>query len=106
MSIKEQILADKEKIEKARESYTAARMEFDAVRNPITKQHQDLLDKFQRIINDQIERDHKCDCCYPKYYDVAWFVDDGVVMRIDAEDPNDIIDSKWTWEEFEKVVMH
>jgi len=91
-------------LEVAHDDYIKALREYEGTKHPIKGKQKKLLDKFQSTINNEIKTSHDCDCCSPKYYDDAWFTDDGITMRIDADHPNDIIDSDWTWEEVEKIL--
>jgi hypothetical protein len=77
---------------------------FNRVSQLIERKHQDILDRFEIIINNQIEHSHHCDCCRPSYYDYMWFTENGIMGRIDADHPNDIRDREWTWEEVEVIL--
>ena len=105
MKLKDQIYNDKITLKSAHEEYLIALHKYERIKFPIKKQHQKILDKFQTTINKSIADDHYCSCFSPKYYDDAWFTDDGIGMRIDADHPNDIRDSDWTWDEVEEILV-
>lgn len=104
MTLKYKIEVEKSIIKTAKEKYFIALAEYDSVKNPITREHNNLLDKFRKIINNQIQADHDCDHCSPIYFDSAWITDDGISIRSGAKHPNDIIDRDYTWEEVEEIL--
>lgn len=95
---------DEATLEVAHEDYIKALRVYEGIKHPIKGKQKKLLDNFKSTINNDIKTYHKCDCCSPKYYDDAWFTDDGITMRIDADHPNDIVDSDWAWDEVEEIL--
>lgn len=101
--LKKKIANDLVVISEAKECYLAAVQEFEAIKNPINKEHQTLLLKFRDLINSGIEKLPHCDCC-TRYFSQAAFTKDGIAMRIDADHPNDIIDQQWDWDAVEMIL--
>jgi hypothetical protein len=105
MNLKEQIALGKAKISLAHDNFIQASRTFETIKNPIEREHREILNKFRHIINVKIEAEHHCTKgCSPDLYDSALFTETGISMRIDANHPNDIVDTDWTWEEVETIL--
>jgi hypothetical protein len=103
--LKEKIKKDREKIKAANEEYLIALRLFNSIKGPIEKSHRDILRNFREIINKKVESEHTCTCCSPRCYDDVFFTDNGILMRKDANHPNDIEDETWTWEEVTEILQ-
>ena len=101
MKLKDQIMDDDDILEVAHKDYIKALRAYEGIKHPIKGKQKDL---FQSAINMGIKTSHDRNCCNHRFYDDAWFTADGISMRIDADHPNDIVDSDWAWDEVEKIL--
>ena len=104
MNLKEMIDADNAEISEARDVYNAALKAFNSVKYPIENKQGEILSRFRYSKNKEIENEHSCDCCKPKYYHDGAFTKNGVVLWTDADHPNDRQEEEFTWNEVEKVL--
>jgi len=104
MNLKEMIDADNAEISEARDVYNAALKAFKSVKYPIENKQGEILSRFRYSKNKEIENEHSCDCCKPKYYHDGAFTKNGVVLWTDADHPNDRQEEEFTWNEVEKVL--
>ena len=104
MNLKEMISADKEKISAAQDIYLVARQAYESLKSPIEAKQRQLLNRFKDVKNREIEAEHGCDCCRPRYYSDACFTKDGITLWTDADHPNDRREEDFNWEEVGKIL--
>lgn len=107
MKLSEEILDGMNKIKDAKDIYINKKQVLEDALNkvtkPIYKKQELLLKKFKTYIHSIIEQEHKCCHCSPRYYNEFWFTEDGITAYIDADHPNDMIYTNWTWDEIEEI---
>ena len=103
MALKEQIESGNKNVEEAKEIYLQHLRAYEAIKFPVKREQDEILEKFRQAVNALPENKGTCRCDR-SYYDDARFTANGIRMRIDADHPNDIIDMDWTWEEVDQVL--
>lgn len=104
MKLKDKIMGDRAILEVVHEDYIKALRKYENIKYPIKGKQKTILDKFRSAVNKNIKTAHNYECCSPKYYNDAWFTDEGITMRINADHPNDRHYSDWSWEEIDEIL--
>lgn len=103
MDLKQTIKNNEKIIEEAKKEYIIALRKYEAIKNPIEREHNKILQEFRAILNKEIEKDNDCHCCSPRYYDDVYFEGDGIGVMKDANHPNDRVFKNFTWDEVENI---